>query len=147
MNYFFALLFTCILISCSNNNTPINKNKDTLVDEKKFLDHEILNDSIHYRIKEYKKRNHIYRNICVFNKAILLEESLIYKTQKKDLMDEGYFVKSKKLYEVNEQNKLTLFDIKSHYHDYNLDSEDTTISQLIVTSEGKIEIKKASLHL
>lgn len=146
MNYFFALLFTCLLISC-NNNSPISKNKNTPVGEKELLNHEILNDSIHYRIKEYRKRNRIYRNICVFNKAILLEESLIYKTQKKDLMGEGYFVKSKKLYEVNEKNKLTLFDINSHYHDYNLESEDTTISQLIVTPEGKIEIKKASLYL
>ena len=142
MNYFFALLCTCILISCVENNTSISKQKETPIDKKEFLNHEIINDSIEYRIKEYDKKNSVYRNICVFKHNALIKEKIIYKIQKKHLHDEGYNTAYSKLYTIKSLNKLHVLDITTHYFDYNIESADTTIIEIIVTPSGEIAIEK-----
>jgi hypothetical protein len=142
MNYFFALLCTCILISCVENNTSISKQKETPIDEKEFLNHEIINDSIEYRIKEYDKKNSVYRNICVFKNDELIKEKIIYKIQKKYLHDEGYNTASSKVYTMKSLIKFHVLDITTHYFDYNIESADTSIIEVIVTPSGEIVTQK-----
>mgnify|MGYP000386208718 CR=1 FL=1 len=145
MKIFFTTFISIVIITISSCFSETGINQSTIKQEKikkEFLNHEILNDSIHYKIKEYEKRNHIYRNLCVFNKETLLEESLIYKTQKKELMDEGYCVSKKRIYKIEAKTSFTVYDINSHFYNYEIESIDTTLCKLIVTNDGKIEINK-----
>ncbi len=134
-NYFFAF---CLLIifSCDNTKT---RTKHPKKEKAIFLNHEILNDSIHFKIKEYNKRNHTYRNICVFNKEKLLTEKLIYKVQKKDIHDEGYNTSVKKMYRFLNRNEIEIMDYTYHFFDYNIDNIDTVRTQIEVTPIGEIK--------
>lgn len=138
MKYLFLLICSILLISCSEEHSKTVKTKKPKIDEKEFLDHEILNDSITYRIKEYDKKNTVLRNICVFKNDEVIKEKLIYKIQKNYLHDEGYNTANSIMYEVIDKNKIQVFDITTHYFDYKVESIDTVATKVIVTSEGEI---------
>ena len=78
-----TIFFMIFLIPCF----PEAEVKETkpVINEKEFLNHEIINDSIEVRIKEIDKRNHIIRNLCVFKNDEVIGEALIYKAQKKEI--------------------------------------------------------------
>lgn len=126
----FPLVFSC--------QPEIPASQVAVVEKKEFLNHEILNDSIHYKIKEYDKNNYVFRNICVFNKEKLLSEELIYKVQKKELLDEGYNTVTKKTYEVLNKTNLKVIDYTFHYFDYEIESVDTVVTQIDVSATGDI---------
>ena len=131
----FVILFIG-LFSCSHETITKKEKKKT------FLNHEILNDSIHYKIKEYELNNSTLRNVCVFKYNDLLEEKLIYKIQKNYLRDEGYNTTFDKVYFIPTQNKIQILDITTHYFDYNIESIDTLKIDVIITPSSKIKTKK-----
>ncbi|MEN9002271.1 MAG: hypothetical protein ABF242_08165, partial [Flavobacteriales bacterium] len=116
--------------------------KKKKIDEKEFLNHEIINDSIEYRIKEFNLKNSIERKVCVFKNDKVVKEELIYKIQKNYLRDEDYRTELSKIYEVKGQNKIEVYDITTHYFDYKIESIDTTVSQVFVAPDGEIKISK-----
>lgn len=135
------LLLPCIFPLVFSCQSEIPASQVAVVEKKEFLNHEILNDSINYKIKEYKKNNYVYRNICVFNKEKLLSEELIYKVQKKELLDEGYNTATKKIYEFVSKTALEVIDYTFHYFKYEIESVDTVVTQIDVSATGDI-IKK-----
>lgn len=118
------------------------KETKPVIDEKEFLNHEIINDSIEVRIKEIDKRNHVIRNLCVFKNDEVIGEALIYKAQKKEILDEGYNTSTKKSYEVKSQRLIHVFDITTHHYDYKIESIDTNLSHVEVTNSGQINIQE-----
>lgn len=143
MNKLYFLVSTSLLlILFSCESTPKKVLSKPVIDEKEFLNHEIINDSIEYRIKEFDQRNQIIRNVCVFKNDELIKEQLIYKVQKKEILDEGYNTSVKKMYEVNEKNIINVYDYTTHYYDYSIESIDTVLSVVIIQENGDIEIQK-----
>ncbi|MEN8929459.1 MAG: hypothetical protein ABF258_05645 [Flavobacteriales bacterium] len=146
MNYLKLLstvIILSILSSCAGSETnPPAKPKKKKIDEKEFLNHEIINDSIEYRIKEFNLKNSIERKVCVFKNDKVVKEELIYKIQKNYLRDEDYRTELSKIYEVKGQNKIEVYDITTHYFDYKIESIDTTVSQVFVAPDGEIKISK-----
>lgn len=143
MNKLYFLVGTSLLlILFSCGTTPEKTLSKPVIDEKEFLNHEIINDSIEYRIKEFDQRNQIIRNVCVFKNDELIKEQLIYRVQKKEILDEGYNTSVKKMYEVNEKNTINVYDYTTHYYDYNIESIDTVLSVVIIQENGDIKIQK-----
>ena len=71
------ILLSLIIGSCGVE--PVAKKKPTKakINESEFLNHEIINDSIVVRIKEYSEKNLTYRNLCVFKNKKVFKEHLI----------------------------------------------------------------------
>ena len=144
-NYYLVFLFSFMLVNCTENTGNSSSESIPIIDEKEFLDHIILNDSIEYRIKEYNEKNNIKRKICVFKKGRVIKEHPIYFLRKKEILDEGYNSTQRTLYTNLD---FDLFEIKEytyHYYDYNLENVDTSTYSLKVTAIGEIEIKKIGL--
>jgi len=139
---FFTTVIICIAFLTSCFPEVEKKQAKPVIDEKEFLNHEILNDSIVIRIKEIDKRNHVIRNLCVFKNDEVIGEALIYKHQKKEILDEGYNTSSKKSYEVQSKRIIRVFDITTHHYDYKIESIDTNLSNIEVTNSGEIKIQK-----
>ena len=140
MNIKVLIFFSLVIISCSTVTEQKNKEQKPVINEKEFLNHEIINDSIVVRIKEFNERNSTYRNLCVFKNDKVFREHLIYKIKKKEILDDGYNQTKKKDYKVKDKNLVEVFDYTFHYFDYNIDHIDTNYSQVMVSADGEISV-------
>ncbi len=139
----YLFLFTLtIFSSCLQESEEKNGVKKKKIDEKEFLDHIRLNDSIEFRIKEYDLNNAIKRNICVFKNDSVIKEHPIYFVRKKEILDEGYNSTKRKLYTTLDYNLLIIKEFNYHYYDYKLENIDSSNYLLKVTETGEIEIEK-----
>lgn len=143
MKSFFFLCFSLFVfgISCQEQEVASNKSKKKN-DEKKFLDHIKLNDSIEFRIKEYDLKNEIKRDLCVFKHDEVIQEYPIYFHRKKEILDEGYNTSYKKTYTSLDYDLYELQELTFHYNDYIIESVDTVITKIEVTPSGEISISK-----
>ena len=141
-NNLYLIFILTLFFSCFSENPKKEAKKKKKIDEKEFLNHEIINDSIEVRIKEFDERNLVYRNLCVFKNDEVFREHLIYKVRKKEILDEGYNTSNKKMYELRDKNLIEVFDYTFHYYDYNIEKVDTTKTKVEVTPEGEINVIK-----
>ena len=140
MKFKILILLAIIIVSCGVEPVAKSKPIKTKINESEFLNHEIINDSIVVRIKEYNERNSRYRNLCVFKNDKVYREHLIYKIKKNEILDDGYNQTKKKEYQVKSKNLVEICDYTFHYFDYNIDHIDTTYTQVKVLANGEINI-------
>ncbi|MDA9261978.1 hypothetical protein N9P38_01305 [Flavobacteriales bacterium] len=136
----FVIALVILLNSCFSEPVKSKKPSKSKINEKEFLNHEIINDSIEVRIKEFNERNLIYRNLCVFKNDEVFKEHLIYKVKKKEIFDEGYNTEIKKMYEVKDKHLVEIYDYTFHYFDYSIEDIDTNITKIVVTPQGEINV-------
>lgn len=118
-------------LSCSHEMKQKHVHKEL------SLNHEILNDSIHYKIKESVQSNVINRDLYIYNINDKLEKINIYKVKKQNLLDEGYNNIKNKFYEIlPNKNEIKILNISTHYFDYAIESEDTTVTIITISDNG-----------
>jgi hypothetical protein len=140
-----SLLLSLSIISCNENNDITDLNSVPVTNQKEFLDHIRLNDSIEYKIKEYNAGNSIKRDLCVFKNGKIIKEHPIYFARKKEILDEGYNTTSKKKYTSLNYDLIEIQDITFHYFNYLIESIDTSTSYIEVTEKGEIILKHLTL--
>lgn len=137
----FSILTFCF-VSCSVNDAEKPLSVSTKSDEAKLLNHEILNDSIHYKIIEVTKNRKTNRTMQVYNIEKLVTEKKIYETNETLLLDEGYNKTTQLTYTISDcKTELTQLEIAHHYYDYHVESSDTSRTQLRITESGKIKVQ------
>lgn len=142
MNFKILVLLSIIITSCGEKPFIKKENTETKIDESEFLNHEIINDSIVVRIKEFNERKYTYRNLCVFKNNEIYREHLIYKITKQKILDDGYNKTKKKEYTVKSKSLIAIIDYTFHYFDYDIDHIDTAYSQVMVLANGELSLIK-----
>ena len=64
------------------------------------------------------------------------------KLKKKEILDEGYNTSVKKSYEVKSKNLIHVFDITTHHYDYKIESIDSNLTHIEVTTSGEIKVQE-----
>ena len=133
--YLLIIIITLFTVSCIEKNAQlIPSNPKTF-----YLDHHILNDSIHYKVKEIELKNKTKRSLIIYNKDILLSETPIYYFQKKVLKSEDYYKVNKTNYTISNKLEITIKKVVTHYNNYKVEHIDSTITKLVIDQKGDLK--------